>query len=286
MIVFIQAAQDARLSMERLSEIHFMKDEEPQDSTRIDILPNNQDINIDNLSFQYSGPHSEMVLKNINLTIPAGKVTAIVGSSGSGKTTLIKLLLGFYQPVNGKINFGDLDLQKINSKTWRSTCGAVLQDGYIFSDTIIENITVGDDNPDPDQFNRAVATANIREFIDNLPLGDKTIIGQEGLGISQGQRQRILIARAVYKNPKILFLDEATNALDSNNESTIVHNLNDYFKEKTVVIVAHRFSTVKNADQIIVLDKGEIVEKGNHHQLIQQRGKYFKLVKNQLELDN
>jgi ATP-binding cassette subfamily B protein len=227
-----------------------------------------------------------MVLKNINLKIPAGKITAIVGTSGSGKTTLVKLLLGFYQPIKGKILFGDLELGNINSKTWRSSCGAVLQDGHIFSDTIIENITVGDDNPDPVRLNRAVSTANIKEFIDNLPLGDKTCIGQEGVGISQGQKQRILIARAVYKNPNILFFDEATNALDSNNESTIMHNLNDFFTEKTIIIVAHRFSTVKNADQIIVLEKGEIVEKGNHEQLIEQRGNYFRLVKNQLELDN
>lgn len=286
MILFIQAAQDARLSMERLGEIHLMREEDPPNEDRITIIPDQQDITIDNLSFQYSGPHSEMVLKNVNLKIPAGKITAIVGTSGSGKTTLIKLLLGFYQPINGKILIGDMELQNFNSKKWRSKCGAVLQDGHIFSDTIIENIIVGDDNPDLYRLNRAISIANLKDFIDKLPLGDKTYIGQEGVGISQGQRQRILIARAVYKNPNILFFDEATNALDSNNESTIMHKLNDFFTQKTVIIVAHRYSTVKNADQIIVLEKGEIMENGTHEELIKMRGNYFKLVKNQLELDN
>lgn len=301
MIGFMQAAQDAKISMERLGEIHNKEDEEPQGASRINILPENKDIHIENISFQYEGPNSEMVLKDLNLIIPGGKITAIVGTSGSGKTTLIKLLLGFYKPVKGEIRVGDTLLKNFSSSFWRSQCGAVLQDGFIFSDTIAENIAPGDENVDLIRLRQAVKTANISEFIESLPLGYNTKIGQEGSGISQGQKQRILIARAVYKSPEFVFFDEATNSLDANNESVIMQNLDDFFKgnviqkpdqsppesnKKTVVVVAHRLSTVRNADQIVVLEKGEIVEQGTHEELTNLRGAYYKLVKNQLELGN
>jgi len=301
MIGFMQAAQDAKISMERLGEIHLREDEEPQGVIRINILPEHKDIHIDNISFQYEGPNSEMVLKELSLNIPAGKTTAIVGTSGSGKTTLIKLLLGFYEPVKGEIRVGDTLLKNFSSSFWRGQCGAVLQDGFIFSDTIAENIAPGDENVDLIKMRQAVKTANISEFIEGLPLGYNTNIGQEGSGISQGQKQRILIARAVYKNPEFIFFDEATNSLDANNESVIMENLDEFFKgnviqdanqgslinnKKTVVVVAHRLSTVRNADQIVVLEKGEIVEQGTHQELTYLRGAYYKLVKNQLELGN
>ncbi len=301
MISFMQAAQDAKISMERLGEIHNKKDEDPQGVSRIDILPEQKDIHIDHISFQYEGPNSEMVLKDVSLTIPEGKTTAIVGTSGSGKTTLIKLLLGFYEPVKGEISVGDTLLKNFSSSFWRSQCGAVLQDGFIFSDTIAENIAPGDENIDPARLRKAVKTANIAEFIEGLPLGYNTKIGQEGSGISQGQKQRMLIARAVYKNPEFIFFDEATNSLDANNETVIMKNLEAFFKgnppiqqttqhnipdTKTVVVVAHRLSTVRNADQIVVLEQGEIVEQGTHEELTNLRGAYYKLVKNQLELGN
>ncbi len=301
MIGFMQAAQDAKISMERLGEIHNKKDEDPQGVSRIDILPEQKDIHIDHISFQYEGPNSEMVLKDVSLTIPEGKTTAIVGTSGSGKTTLIKLLLGFYEPIKGEISVGDTLLKNFSSSFWRSQCGAVLQDGFIFSDTIAENIAPGDENIDPARLRKAVKTANIAEFIEGLPLGYNTKIGQEGSGISQGQKQRMLIARAVYKNPEFIFFDEATNSLDANNETVIMKNLDAFFKgnppiqqttqhnipdTKTVVVVAHRLSTVRNADQIVVLEQGEIVEQGTHEELTDLRGAYYKLVKNQLELGN
>jgi len=299
MIGFMQAAQDAKISMERLGEIHLREDEEPQGVSRVNILPEQKDIHIEKVSFQYEGPNSEMVLKELSLTIPDGKTTAIVGTSGSGKTTLIKLLLGFYEPVKGEIRIGDTLLKNFSSSFWRSQCGAVLQDGFIFSDTIAENIAPGDENVDLIKMRQAVKTANISEFIEGLPLGYNTKIGQEGSGISQGQKQRILIARAVYKNPEFIFFDEATNSLDANNESVIMENLDEFFKgnviqdanqgslmnnKKTVVVVAHRLSTVRNADQIVVLEKGEIVEQGTHEELTILKGAYYKLVKNQLEL--
>jgi ATP-binding cassette subfamily B protein len=304
MISFMQAAQDAKISMERLGEIHQKEDEEPADSVKIHQLPENKTISIRNLSFQYEGPHSDMVLKNINLNIPEGKTTAIVGSSGSGKTTLVKLLLGFYEPVTGEIRIGDALHKNFNSSYWRSQCGAVMQDGFIFSDTITENIAPGDENVDLDKLRHAVKVANISEFIEGLPLGFNTKIGQEGSGISQGQRQRLLIARAVYKNPEYIFFDEATNSLDANNEKVIMQNLEEFFSgnpdisqgltssqtltnsRKTVVVVAHRLSTVRNADQIVVLEKGEIIEQGTHEALTNLRGSYYELVKNQLELGN
>jgi ATP-binding cassette subfamily B protein len=223
-------------------------------------------------------------LNNICFEIGEGKVTAIVGASGSGKTTLLKLLLKFYEPTSGQILVGATQLSNINQKEWRTNCGVVMQDGYIFSDTIANNITLGLEPDDQFRLSEAARIANILEFIDSLPLGFNTLIGSEGSGISQGQRQRILIARAVYKDPKFIYFDEATNSLDANNEREIMKNLDSFFKGRTVVVVAHRLSTVRNADQIIVLDSGEIVEKGTHEQLIKKLGKYYELVKNQLEL--
>lgn len=286
LIGFMQSLQDARISLERLGEIHNKADEEPEEMNRVSYLPENKSLSIRNLTFRYEGPQSPSVLKNIDLEIPEGKITAIVGTSGSGKTTLIKLLLGFYNAEQGEIKVGDLSLSHIRGSFWRSKCGVVMQDGFIFSETIAENIAPGDENIDRLKLLNAVKTANIREFIEALPLGYNTKIGQEGSGISQGQRQRILIARAIYKNPEYIFLDEATNSLDANNEKVIMENLNEFFKGRTVVIVAHRLSTVKNADQIVVLEKGEIIEKGTHKELAAKKGAYYELVKNQLELGN
>ena len=285
-IGFIQTAQDAKISLERLGEIHEREEEEPADMQRIEELPeqSQRKLKIENLSFHYEGPRSPRVLKDINLTIPENKITAIVGASGSGKTTLLKLLLGFYPPNEGKISLGDIEFQQFSMDMWRKKCGTVMQDGYIFSDTIANNIAVADDIPDKDRLFHSVTTANIREYIEGLPLRYNTKIGQEGVGLSQGQKQRILIARAVYKNPEFLFFDEATNALDANNEKEIMSNLDEFFRGKTVITVAHRLSTVKNADQIIVLDKGEITEIGTHSELVDQKGTYYNLVKNQLEL--
>jgi ATP-binding cassette, subfamily B, bacterial len=247
-------------------------------------LPLVKELHIYNVLFQYEGPKSPKVLENINLHIPENKVTAIVGPSGSGKTTLIKLLLGFYQPVDGKIQLGDIDLNQYSMEWWRSNCGVVMQDGFIFSDTIANNIAVGESSPDKSRLLRAVEVANIRETIERLPLRYNTKIGQEGVGLSQGQKQRILIARAVYKDPAFLFFDEATNALDANNEKVILENLSGFYQGKTVVVVAHRLSTVRNANQIIVLQEGKIAETGTHETLVRNKGAYYNLVKNQLEL--
>ena len=286
MIEFMQVSQDAKISLERLSEIHDNKDEEQAQEGKLDSLPSSADIQISDLIFQYEGPHSPKVLNDLNLTIPHGKVTAIVGTSGSGKTTLVKLLLGFYPPVSGSLKVGESDLANYRQSWWRSKCGAVIQDGFIFSDTIATNIAIGDEEINKDRLSYAVRMANIKEFIEGLPLSYNTKIGPEGVGLSQGQKQRILIARAIYKNPEFIFFDEATNALDANNEKVILENLNEFFTGKTVVVVAHRLSTVKNADQIIVLEKGKIVEIGNHEELTTKRGAYYELVKNQLELGN
>lgn len=286
MINFMQSTQDAKISLERLGEIHDKEDEEDPEIEKLSELPSSKDINIEDLMFQYEGPHSPKVLENIHLNIPENKVTAIVGASGSGKTTLIKLMLGFYPPVAGEIKVGNSTLENYRQRMWRDKCGVVMQDGFIFSDTIANNISVSDETVDKKKLLNAVKVANIQDFIEQLPLRYNTKIGQEGSGLSQGQKQRILIARAVYKNPEFIFLDEATNALDANNEKTIMENLNVFFKGRTVVVVAHRLSTVKNADQIIVLDKGKIVEQGNHETLTKKRGAYFELVKNQLELGN
>lgn len=284
MVNFVQHWQDAKLSLERLSEIHNKEDEEPLNSELTNEIENNASFNIQKVSFKYEEVGNDTVLQDLSVLIPANKITAIVGSSGSGKTTLMKLLLKFYDPTEGTINLDATNLKNVSSKAWRDKCGVVMQEGYIFNDTIANNIAVGVDVVDKEKLKHAVFVANIKEFIDNLPLGYNTKIGMEGVGISTGQKQRILIARAVYKNPDYLFFDEATSALDSNNEKTIMNNLNEFFKNKTVVVIAHRLSTVKNADQIIVLDKGKIIEKGNHTELTTLRGAYYELVKNQLEL--
>jgi ATP-binding cassette subfamily B protein len=280
---FIYEYQDVSICFERMQEIHEKPDEELDDTYTLSVYEN-KTIQIKNLYFQYNGPESPFVLDNVNLTIPDGKVTAIVGVSGSGKTTLIKLLLGHYSPVKGSITIGNVPLTKIRKSTWRTNCGAVLQDGFIFSDTIARNIAVSDDTVDENKLFFAATVANIKDTINNLPLSFNTIIGQDGQNISQGQRQRILIARAVYKGSPFLFFDEATNALDANNEKVILNNLNAFYKGKTVIIVAHRLSTVMNADKIVVLDKGKIVEEGTHQELINLKKEYYTLVKNQLEL--
>jgi ATP-binding cassette subfamily B protein len=346
MIAFLQSWQNAKISMDRLNEIHSMEDEEPESkefqyhlpaafakklvggktfpnfpgneginaqATFVEIpsyvrngylkedilgreilynskLPSATDdlertsIHFKNVSFTYPGAGNEPVLTNINLSILKGKTTAIVGVSGSGKTTLLKLLLKFYEPQKGEIKLDTTSLQNISHKLWRSHCGVVMQESFIFSDTIARNIAVGAEKVNMDKLYQAVEVANIREFVESLPLGFNTKIGAEGSGISMGQKQRILIARAVYINPEFIFFDEATNSLDANNESLIIQNLNSFFKGRTVVIVAHRLSTVKNADQIVLLNKGEISERGRHSELVNLKGAYFTLVKNQLEL--
>lgn len=281
---FIYSLQDAKISLERLNEIHSKQDEEPVNNDRLNELPENHDLKLEGLTFRYIGTEQD-VLKSVDLLIPANKITAIVGASGSGKTTLMKLLLRFYDLNEGQIKIGDSDLNTFTQFVWRENCGSVMQDGFLFSDTIANNIAVGEDRIDKEKLQRAVHIANIQEFIEGLPLSYNTKIGAEGMGISGGQKQRILIARAVYKNPQFLFFDEATSALDAQNESVIMHNLNEFFKGRTAVVIAHRLSTVKNADQIVVLDKGTIIEKGTHRELLDLRGSYFNLVKNQLELE-
>jgi len=283
-ISFTQSLQDAKISLERLNEIHNKEDEEQVIGNKINQLPENKTIKIENVCFSYDGAERDYVLEDLNLTIPQNKVTAIVGASGSGKTTIVKLLLGFYPPIKGKIIIDAIPLDEINPHLWRQKTGAVMQDGFIFSDTIANNIAVGEDEVDKQRLLHAVDTANIREFIESLPLKYNSKIGMEGNGVSQGQRQRLMIARAVYKNPDFLFLDEATNALDANNERIIMNNLDEFYKGKTVVVVAHRLSTVQNADNIIVLEKGKVIEEGTHAALTAKRGAYYELVKNQLEL--
>jgi ATP-binding cassette subfamily B protein len=282
---FIHDLQNTKISLERINEIHEIKDENVGRPLQKQYIQNCS-INIKSLVFQYEGPHSKKVLDDIDITIKPGEVTAIVGASGSGKTTLIKLLLQYYNPEKGKILVGNHDLQEFNSTWWRSQCGSVMQDGFIFSESIARNIASGDDEIDKERLAYAAKTANIHDFIMELPLKYNTIIGNEGQNLSQGQKQRVLIARAVYKNPVFLFFDEATNALDSNNEKAIVENLQEFYRGKTVVVVAHRLSTVKNADQIVVLDNGKIIETGNHKELTHKKGAYYHLVKNQLELGN
>jgi ATP-binding cassette subfamily B protein len=285
MITFFHRAQDARISLERLGEIHDSEDEY-QRETGITVLPAIDRVTVNNLEFSYPGALNRNVLEDINLTLQKDTVTAIVGVSGSGKTTLIKLLLGFYEPIQGEIRVGDMNIQMMSPDLWRGQCGVVMQDGFIFSDTIAKNIALGEQYIKSDQLLYASRMACIDDFIDQLPLGYNTRIGQEGLTLSGGEEQRILIARAIYKNPSFLFLDEGTSALDANNERRIMDNLQLVFRGKTVVIVAHRLSTVKNADQIIVLERGRIVEEGKHNALIAKKGHYFELVRNQLELGN
>lgn len=284
LVQFILQAQEAKISLERMSEIHSRRDEEFEDESRVNVLPSNGDLTLQDVSFRYGGPHDPWVLKNLNLLFPEGKTTAIVGPSGSGKTTLLKLLLNFYIPTEGAVRVGDISLSNLNSKLWRSYCGVVMQDGYIFNDTIARNIALGDGNIDRRRLLYAAKVANIQSFIESLPSGYNTKIGQEGAGLSQGQKQRLLIARAIYKDPQYFFFDEATNALDAHNERTIMQNLDQTFQNRTVIIVAHRLSTVRNAHNIIVLDKGEVVEQGSHQDLARKKGIYYNLVKEQLEL--
>ena len=285
LISFVRETQDAKLSLERLSDVHDKEDEEVKDEQHILEIAADKDVVLSNVTFGYDATSvGEPVIKGVNLTIPVGKQTAIVGTSGSGKTTLIKLLLGYYPLQKGDILLGGNNLKYYSIREWRKKCGVVMQDGYIFSDSIAKNIAPGVEIIDKQRLLNAVITANIREFIETLPLSYNTKIGNEGHGLSQGQKQRILIARAVYKNPAFVFLDEATNALDTNNERVIMDNLQNFFEGRTSIVIAHRLSTVKNADQIVVLEKGEIVEIGTHQELTKKKGAYYTLVKNQLEL--
>jgi ATP-binding cassette subfamily B protein len=283
-ISFFRMSQDARMSLDRLAEVHDLDDEEPDPGAKVRKLPEKKDIYFNNLSYQYEGPRSPFALKDIDLFIEENKITAIVGTSGSGKTTLLKMLLGFYQPVSGEILIGDTRLSNLSLKVWREKVGAVMQDGFLFPDTIAANIAPGKEDIDDDNLIHAVETANIKSFIESLPLGYNTKIGSNGHGLSEGQKQRLLIARVIYKNPDILIFDEATNSLDANNEKVIVENLADFFEGKTVIVVAHRLSTVRGADKIVVLDSGRIIETGTHDSLIGKKGAYYNLVKNQLEL--
>lgn len=282
---FIKELQEAKISLERINEIYEKPDEEPTDVNKITNIPHYSNIIFQNITFCYGNPESEKVLKNINFTIEAGKVTAIVGTSGSGKTTLLKLLLGFYHPTSGIIYIGEKSLTDYSESNWRRSCGVVMQEGFIFSDTIAKNIGIIDEKLDYDRLYYAARLANIDSFINSLPLGYETKIGNEGCGLSNGQKQRILIARAIYKNPNYILLDEATNSLDTTNETIIMRNLQKFYSGRTVVIVAHRLSTVRNADKIIVLHHGEIVETGTHETLISHQGIYYQLIKNQLELN-
>lgn len=284
---FIYSLQDVKISLERINEIHEGKNEETSGS-QLSVFADkvNKSIDIDNMDFKYD-PHAlKKTLDGISIAVPAGKVTAIVGASGSGKTTLIKLMLGYYPVASGHILIAGKALYDYNLKWWRRQCGVVMQDGVIFSESIARNIAVDDGEININRLKQAAMIANIHDYIMGLPLKYDTQIGRDGVGLSQGQKQRILIARAVYKNPSYIFLDEATNALDAKNEKAIVENLNEFYKGRTVVVVAHRLSTVKNADQIIVLDNGKVVETGNHASLIEKQGAYYNLVKNQLELGN
>lgn len=285
LISFMRDVQDAQISLDRLGEIHNMEDEERPEDNKATEIPKDATIKLRNISFRYTGG-LEPVLKDLSLEIPANKITAVVGVSGSGKTTLMKLLLGFYKPDKGDILVENFSINSISQRAWRHECGVVMQEGYIFNDTIAKNIAIGEDYIDKEKLHHAINVANISDYIEGLPLGYNTKIGNEGSGLSTGQKQRLLIARSVYKNPKYLFFDEATSALDANNEKVIMENLNTFFKNKTAVVIAHRLSTVKNADQIVVLDKGRVIEKGTHNELVKLKGNYYHLVKNQLELGN
>ena len=279
----MHSLQDANIALGRLAEIHDKEDEEPLNGNKIHFVDTTSDLIVDHVTFRYTGS-SETILRGISFTIPAKKVTAIVGASGSGKSTLMKLLLKFYEPDSGNIKLGSTDLTSISQEVWRSHFGVVMQEGYIFNDSIASNIALGEDEIDFARLVEAVSVANIREFVESLPQSYNTKIGMEGIGMSTGQKQRLLIARAVYKNPDFLFFDEATSALDAKNERIIMENLQRFYKGKTAVIIAHRLSTVQHADQIVVINDGEIIEVGNHNSLVMQKGSYYNLVKNQLEL--
>lgn len=281
---FMQSAQEAKISLERLDEIQSKKEEEPQGEEKLKEITNNQDIIFENVSYCYNGPRSHKVLDNINFKVEKGKITAIVGTSGSGKTTLLKLLLGFYKPLQGQIWLGQVPLMNYSESEWRRKCGVVMQEGFIFYDTVTNNIALTDEDADMNRVRSAIDTACASDFVFSLPLGLNTKVGADGHGLSSGQKQRLLIARAIYKNAPYLFLDEATNSLDANNELKIMEKLSGFFQGKTVLVVAHRLSTVKNADKIIVLDQGRIVEEGKHENLVALKGYYYNLVSNQLEL--
>ena len=283
---FFYSLQDVKISLERINEIHQMDDENGKEGLLTSIEDKNEGIDIKNIMFKYD-PHAlRKTIDDVSIHIPHGKVTALVGASGSGKTTLIRLMLGYYPVLEGQINIGNTDINTLNKKWWRRQCGVVMQDGVIFSESIARNIAVDDGDIDKERLVKATEIACIKDYVMALPLKFNTKIGRDGVGLSQGQKQRILIARAVYKNPDYIFLDEATNSLDANNERSIGENLDKFYKGKTVVIVAHRLSTVKNADQIVVIDHGKVVEIGNHESLTAKRGAYYNLVKNQLELGN
>jgi ATP-binding cassette subfamily B protein len=281
---FMRATQDARISLERLAEVHAMEPEERPDQADIDNMPEKADIEVRNLSFRYEGPGSPWVLRNLDLSVPAGRITAVVGESGSGKTTLLKMLMGFYRPEEGEILVGGMKIEDISISSLRKNTGAVMQEGYIFPDTILGNIAPGEENPDAGRVSMAVKVASLQPLLDTLPSGLKTRVGQGGHGLSQGQRQRILIARVVYKQPALLLLDEATSALDASNERIIVENLTGFYSGRTVVIVAHRLSTVRHADNIVVLDRGRVTETGTHDSLTAMKGTYYRLIKDQLEM--
>lgn len=283
---FFYSLQDVKISLERINEIHRKKGEDDKPDLKQSIDEPEKGIEMENMVFKYDEYAEERTIDEVNIHIPKGKVTAVVGASGSGKTTLIKMMLGYYSPQLGALRVGGTDMDKINKKWWRRQCGVVMQEGVIFSESIARNIAADDKDIDKDHLLWAAKVACIDDFIAQLPLQYNTLIGRGGVGLSQGQKQRILIARAVYRNPEYIFLDEATNSLDANNERKIVENLDKFYQGKTVVVVAHRLSTVKNADKIIVLDHGKVVETGNHESLTQKRGAYYHLVKNQLELGN
>lgn len=284
LIDFIKQTQDAKISLERLGEIHDKEDEEDSDEQYATEIPQ-KDIELTNISFKYTGSDA-FVFQDLNLVIPYQKTTAIVGASGSGKTTLLKLITKFYEPTQGHIKIGNTDMKNISPRFWRDHCGVVMQESYVFNDTIANNIAIGEDTIDKQKLRKAIEIANIQGFIESLPLSYNTKIGNEGIGISGGQKQRLFIARAVYKSPEYIFFDEATSALDANNEKIIIENLKQFFKGKTAIVIAHRLSTVKHADKIIVLDKGKAIEEGNHQELVAQKGEYYRLIKNQLELGN